>query len=405
MTARIALAGALWPVPALGVVTAIVLGVAMRSVDRSLQAAGAGSLRFVFGGDAAAARSVLSAIASALATVTTLLLSLTIVTLQLASTQYSPRLLQDFTRDRVVQACLAVLLGTFVYSLIALRDVRSEATPTASTSVPRMSVTVAVVLAVASVGALVAFIGHQVRNLRVETMMRAVHAEASATLLRLEQRRGHGERAGQEPPAVPPGARRVLARENGFLQKVDAQRLVGTLAAAGVTLRLDRRPGDTVVIGTPIGWAWPDEPERDVDLDDLEAALVEDLVVGFERIDDEDPSYGLRKLADIAVRALSPGINDPTTAVHAMSHLSALLGEAGAVDSWHRGPPTGTGGPACSCAPGTTTRCWSWRSARSATTAAGTRPSPAGCSNCSPRSAGGRAPRASATPCAGTVRG
>ena len=325
-------------------VVAIALGVGLRYVDLAWHNAGGEPTSWLFGGDSSAARSMLSAIATSLATIFTLLFSLTIVTLQLASTQYSPRLLQNFSRDRVVQTCLTVLLGTFVYSLVVLRNVRSASNSSTDGVVPRLSITVAVALTLASIAALITFIGHQVKNLRVEVMMREVHAEASAAIERLREERT-AERSFVELPEPPPGARRVHSRANGFLQQVNTNRLVAALEDLGLVVLLDERPGDALIAGTPIGWTWTIDDGHAIDQGKVESALEDALAVGYERTDVGDPSYGLRKLADIAVRALSPGINDPTTAVHALSHISALLGQAGAVDAWHRRYADGRGTP------------------------------------------------------------
>ncbi|WP_175483846.1 DUF2254 domain-containing protein [Modestobacter sp. DSM 44400] len=332
---RNALTGTLWPLPTIVILLAVGLAVLLPHVDEALQRGGRESLALVFGGGPGAARTVLSAIATSLISVTTLLFSLTIVTLQLASSQYSPRLLQTFVRDRVVQVCLGELLATFVYALIVLRTVRSADESGAGAFVPRLSVSVAFVLALGGVAALVTFLSHQTRQLRVETMMRDVHKEAGAALGRLDERSEDGlpER---RLPAVPPYARPVCFRKGGFLVDVREQRLLETLADAGAVLRLDRRHGDPVVAGTPVGWAWTDDAARDLPVDDLEDALASALVVHYERADTAGPSNGLRKLVDIAVRSLSPGINDPTTAVHALSHISALVGEAATRDVEHR---------------------------------------------------------------------
>jgi uncharacterized membrane protein len=318
--------GSLWPLPAAAVVLAVGLGAFLPRVDEALQGGGRESLDLVFGGGPGAARTVLSAIATSIISATTLLFSLTIVTLQLASSQYSPRLLQTFVRDRVVQLCLGELLGTFVYALVVLRTVRSSDESGAGAFVPRLSVTVALVLTLGAVAALVTFLSHQTTQLRVETMMRDVHAEATGALGNLAE--DHGAAAEREVPVLPPHARPVCCRRSGFLVEVREEELLRVLVGAGAVLRLDRRPGDPLVAGAPAGWAWTDPPADPLRLDDVEAALADALVVHHERADAAGPSYGLRKLVDIAVRALSPGVNDPTTAVHALSHISALVGDA-----------------------------------------------------------------------------
>lgn len=339
---RAAVTGALWPLPAFAVAVAIGLGIALPELDQAL-AFGEDPIRFVFTGGPSAARTILSAIASSLISVTTLLFSLTIVTLQLASSQYSPRLLQTFVRDRVVQTCLGILLGTFVYALVVLRSVRSADEAQGTSFVPRISVTVAFVLTLAAVGALVAFLSHQTRQLRVETMMRDVHVEAGATLRRLLHQLEEDEQADSPLPPVPSRARPVCAQHSGFLVQVAEGPLLDVLTEARTTLRLVVRPGEPVIEGTPIGWAWCDDPAGEPQVDRLADSIRQHVTVGYERADLGDPSYGLRKLVDIAARALSPGINDPTTAVHALSHVSDLLGVATRRVHWTRRVADDTG--------------------------------------------------------------
>jgi uncharacterized membrane protein len=334
---RDAITGALWPLPTAAVVLAVVLGAALPLLDEALQASGEEPLAYVFEGGPSAARGILSTIAGSVVSVTTLLFSLTIVTLQLASSQYSPRLLQTFVRDRVVQVCLGVLLGTFVYALVVLRSVRSaDESESGPAFVPRLSVTVGVVLALVSVAALVIFLSHQTRELRIETMLRDVHAEATATIERLAAQLADGDSPDGPLPDVPSSARPVCARRSGFLVRTAEAPLLAEVARSGAVLRLDRRPGESVVAGTPLAWVWADAGAAPLPVDQLAAALERHVAVSVERSPAADPSYGLRKLVDIAARALSPGINDPTTAVHALSHVSAVMGLLSTRDTWHR---------------------------------------------------------------------
>ena len=322
-----ALRGALWPIPCLGVLLAIGLGVLLPAVDGRLEESGEHPLTFVFGGGAASARDLLAAIAGSLISVTGLTFSLTVIALQLSSSQYSPRLLQTFVTDRVVQGTLAQLVLTFVYALTVLRTVRTEsATEDDSAFVPRLSITVAYLLTLGSVLALVFFLGHLARALRVETMLRDVHDEATRTFA---TELPDSADALPAPPTSPgPGrAVPVTARSSGFLVGVDERAAAAVARDAGAVVRLGARVGDSVVTGTPYAHAWAVDPQRRVDTDALGEALDGVVELAYERSAGRDVAYGLRKVVDIVVRALSPGINDPTTAVHALSHASALLGE------------------------------------------------------------------------------
>lgn len=319
---RARIRGSLWPVPVLGIVVAIGLGVGLPALDALLASrAGGGPLTFVFGGGPTAARDLLAAIAGSLISVTGLTFTFTLVALQLASSQYSPRLLQTFVTDRVVQLTLAQLVATFVYALTVLRTVRTEsATSDESAFVPRLSVTVGFVLTLVSVVALVLFLAHLARSLRVETMFRDVHDEAAETYA---SELPDDDEPGIELPAGP--GRQLPARSSGFVVDVEPGALVAAAAEAGVTVLLGARIGDSVVAGTPLAAVWP--ADTDADLGPVADALHRCVRLEFERSPTRDVAYSLRKVVDITIRALSPSTNDPTTAVHGLSHVSALLGE------------------------------------------------------------------------------
>ncbi|MGY1840000.1 MULTISPECIES: DUF2254 domain-containing protein [unclassified Modestobacter] len=320
--------GSLWPIPFIGILVAVGLGILLPAVDGGL-AFGDHPLTFAFGGGPAAARDLLNAIAGSLISVTGLVFSLTVLALQLSSSQYSPRLLQTFVTDRVVQLTLAQLVLTFVYALTVLRTVRTaDATTGESAFVPRLSISVAYLLTLGSVVALVLFIGHLASVLRVETMLRDVHQESTSTIAR-----ELGGREGRDPAETGvggsgPRGREVLltARSSGFLVGLDAAAAAAAAAEARVVVELGVRMGDSVVEGTPVARARL-EPGSDPDIEALTGRLDGALRLHFERSASRDVAYGLRKVVDIALRALSPGINDPTTAVHALSHASALLGQ------------------------------------------------------------------------------
>ncbi|MEP7023656.1 MAG: DUF2254 domain-containing protein [Actinomycetota bacterium] len=320
----------LWPLPVAGVTAAVILGVLLPHVDAGVDDSLAGwAGGMLFGGDAGAARTVLDAIAGSLITVTSLTFSLTVVTLQLASSQFSPRLLRTFTRDLFVQVTLAVFLATFTYSLTVLRGVRSPAGSSPG-FVPRISVTVSFVLAVASVIVLVLFLAHLARQIRVETMLRDVHADASATVRAVLPAAGAtGTRDSRDYPRPPPGAVTIVAPASGFFVQIDEAAVLRAASETDSIVLIDRFPGSSLVGGSPMGVAWPAAGQAFADgvstaLQHLVGAAVR---TGFERTAVQDVGYGLRQLTDVANKALSPGINDPTTAVHALGHISALLCE------------------------------------------------------------------------------
>lgn len=315
----------LWPVPALGVVLAVGLGGTLPLLDEAL----AGQLppavsAWLFGGGPEAARAMLQAVSGSLITVTSLTFSLTVVTLQLASSQFSPRLLRTFSADRVVHLTLALFLATFAYALTVLRSIRTREDD-GGAFVPELSVTVAFWLAIGSVVGLVLFLAHLARELRVETMLFRVHAETNETIDAVFPE-PEGELAAI--PEAPARAARVEASTSGFLTGLDEEALFKAAFSAGAVVRIDREPGSSLIRGVPVATVWSldrGSPPAGEVLDTLSERINAAVMTGHERTSVQDVGFGFRQLVDVASRALSPGINDPTTAVHALGHLSSLL--------------------------------------------------------------------------------
>jgi uncharacterized membrane protein len=313
----------LWPVPLTVVIVAVGIGILLPRIDVIVD----GSLptavdSAVFNGGADTARSVLSAIAGSLITATSLTFSLTVIALQLASSQASPRVLRLFARDRQVHWTLAAFLGTFAYSVTVLRSVRS-AGDDGSEFVPRISVTLAFVLTLISVVMLVFFLAHLAAQLRVETMLKEIHAETDRTI-ELVGERNAAATAYSRPITVPASTHTTTAASSGFITRHDHERLLEVACTHGVVIREHRRVGENLVVGTPLAFWWPTDDTVETDTDAVDRAIRRAYSIGYERTASEDVDYGVRQILDIALRALSPGVNDPATAVHALGHLSAI---------------------------------------------------------------------------------
>lgn len=325
---RESVAARLWPLPVAAIAVAVGLGVTVplidAAVDRNLSEIWTTAL---FSGGSAAARAVLAAIASSLVAATTLTFSLTVVALQLASSQASPRVLRMFARDPVVHRTLAVFLGTFAFALTVLRSVRDADDP-APAVVPSIAITLAYLLTLLSVVMLVLFLSHLARQLRIETVLRDVHEETSATIA-LVSDGDHGDTpAPPARPTRPAHARLVAATHSGFLTTVDRNRMVAVAVDHDLVAEELRTIGSDVVEGTPLVAWWNRDPARrtaDDEVEQLNDDLRAAFTLAYERTPTQDIGFGLRQLADIATRALSPGVNDPTTAVHALGHISAVL--------------------------------------------------------------------------------
>ncbi|NMR30431.1 DUF2254 domain-containing protein [Crystallibacter degradans] len=315
----------LWPVPAVAVVLSVVLGIILPRLDSAVDDDLPPTVTaLLFGGGPEAARSVLEAISSSLITVTSLTFSLTVVTLQLASSQFSPRLLRTFTRDRFVHVTLALFLSTFVFALTVLRSVRTQQDEDGP-FVPEISVTVSFVLSLASVMGLVLFLAHLTREIRVETMMRNVHEETKVTIDRIFPA---GAPPQPQEPEPGPGSIPITSARSGFLTSIDEDALLQAARETGAVVKIDRGPGSSLIEGVPFARAWKTGSGGALGAEEaaeLGKRVNEVVATGFERTNVQDVAFGFRQLVDVAARALSPGINDPTTAIHVLGHLSSLL--------------------------------------------------------------------------------
>lgn len=329
----------LWPLPTVAVAVAVAIGVflplAEDTYDHVLPR---WVSAYLFSGGGDAARAVLEAIAGSLITVTSLTFSLTVVTLQLASSQFSPRLLRTFARDRFVHGTLALFLGTFVYALTVLRTVRTGSAP-GSEFVPHVSVTLAFLFAIASVIGLVLFLAHLARQIRIETIMRDVHRETLRTVRQVFDAEPALDVVDATPSMPAVGALPIPATSSGFFLQADDAALLEAATEADAVLLIDRKRGDSLVAGVPFALAWPRDPSASLP-STVGATLAEStanaIQYGFERTSVQDVGYGFRQLVDVAMKALSPSVNDPTTAVHAIGHLSALLREVATRDTGTR---------------------------------------------------------------------
>lgn len=316
--------GSLWPWPAVSIVVAVV---AAWLLSRVAPTGGVGSLAR-FGGTPEGARAILSTVAGSTITVTGVTFSLTVVALQMASTQFTPRLLGTFLSDRGNQAVLSVFLGTFAYTLVVQRSIRIS-TDEDPGFVPDLAVGVGLLLTFLSVGMLVYFFHHLTQQLRLENVLAELRRDTLGAVRRIQS----DEPAGNiDLPDVPAGPTVVRARRSGYLQAVRLDGLHAVAEAHGAVVRLVPAVGLHVTCGTTLGWAWPvdDGTPDDLDAEALARAVHGTIHLGRERTLTEDVAFGIRQLVDIAARALSTGVNDPTTAVAAIDAMATVLTELAA---------------------------------------------------------------------------
>ena len=333
----------LWLVPTLLALLAAGLATLTLFLDERVPALG-GLQPWLFGGSASAARSLLSSIAGSLITVIALAFSSTIVAIQQASSQFSPRVIRNFMRDKVNQITFGTYVATFVYALLILRQVRDEPNNGSGGFVPALSITVALMLALICVGLLIYFIHHTATSLQVATIAAAVHDDLTEGIAQLYPH-GFGEplhERGAPPPEVPPTAPTGVARatQAGFLRNIDEEALLANLPDGSICARVRPQLGDFVFAGTALVEVWSAAPFAR----ETEEGLVAAFTIGPERSLDQDLLFGIRQLVDIALKALSPGINDPTTAENCLGHLGdivAQLGERAFPDPWRHAPESG----------------------------------------------------------------
>lgn len=307
--------GALWVMPfSAGILALLVANALVRiePVDEGFLG------RLAFQGSSADARAMLLAITGTVVTVIALVLGLSVVALQLTSTQFSPRLLRNFLRDRPNQVALSVFMATFAYCGALLFSVGVGPEPEAY---PRIAVNLAIVLLFASMAMVVYFADHLSHSLQVEAIMRRVEGEA------LDVIRDSPTDVDMDPPSPPPWAVEIPADSSGYVQTTHPELLLPLAIEYGVGVALTTGVGQHIADGSAIALIWTPSPDDPVpDLEKFEGAFHADVGIGFERTQQQDSAFGIRQLVDVAVKALSPAVNDPYTAVQAIHHMTAIFG-------------------------------------------------------------------------------
>ncbi|WP_138442337.1 DUF2254 domain-containing protein [Sinomonas susongensis] len=313
------LASALWAMPTAAVVLALIAGTVLSAI-RFDSASPLAAL--LFQGTSDDARSLLIGISSTMITVIALVLGLTLVALQLASTQFSPRLLRNFLRDIPNQVTLSVFVATFAYSTAGLYTVGILGGQR-TVDYPRLAVSGALLLLFVSLVTLVFFVHHLSHSIQVDQVMRSVE---TATLRVVRHSFVEGDPS-VELPRVPVSAAAVAAPRSGYVQAFHLEALVGVLARRDLTAVFGPMVGEHVTEGAPLLRVWgpggsaPEERDRH----DVARAVAQSARIGYERTLEQDVAFGIRQLADVASKALSPAINDPYTAIQAVDHLSSVL--------------------------------------------------------------------------------
>ena len=316
-----------WFVPTVMAIAAIALSWATINLDK-LAAANHGvtALGWTFTRGPEGSRAVLSTVAGSMMTITSVTFSITIVALQLASSQFGPRLLRNFMRDRGNQVSLGTFIATFAYCLLVLRTVNGTED---EQFVPHISVTIGLLLAFVSLGVLIYFINHAAASIQVENVIGNVSRDLGDAIARL-----YPESLGEGPPddlgnpveaEVPAGLDResvaITTPRSDYLQAIDLDGLMELAVKHDLIIRVAHRPGKFLVVGGDLAWAWPNHRVKE----ELAGTIRGAFYLGRYRNLTQDIEFAIDQLVEIAVRALSPGVNDPFTAINCIDRLGAAL--------------------------------------------------------------------------------
>ncbi len=314
-----------WFLPAVMTALAVALSFLTVYIDRRI-GSDANIFGFIYSGGPEGARLVLSTIAGSMITVAGVTFSITIVALTLASSQFGPRLLRNFMHDTGNQVVLGTFIAAFAYCLLVLRTVHTEE---GEYFIPSVSVAVAVVLALAGIAVLIYFIHHVSASMQADQIILAVYNELEEKMRRLfpEEWRDDlgesvdGEAQRQVEEGKYPQSIYVNVKSSGYIQAVNQYTLLNIAVRNDLLVLLPHRPGDFVAAGITLITAKGKEEIGE----SIARQLENTVIVGSQRSPEQDPEFAVRQLVEIAVRALSPGINDPYTAISCIDRLGSAL--------------------------------------------------------------------------------
>jgi uncharacterized membrane protein len=308
----------LWIVPGIFVALAVALGIALPDIDENVNT----TVGISFGVDAA--RGVLGALAGGMITFTGFVFSILLLAVQFGSGQFSPRMLRRFLRDPTTKLALGVFMATFIYALVVLRVVGTAGN---ENFVPNNSVSFALVLLLVSMLMFLRLINRTTQGLRVAAVLGDLGHDARDVIDRIYPERLSPDSPEPESQARPgelePGRVVEYRGAAGILQSVDFNGLVRKARETGAVVELCPRVGDLLSEGSAL---FEVRGDGGAIADDW---LQHAIAVGDERTMRQDPAFAFRLLADISAKALSPGVNDPTTATQAMDQIELLLKQLG----------------------------------------------------------------------------
>jgi uncharacterized membrane protein len=313
------LASSLWFVPTLLVLAAIVLFAVTYALDRAVFHGTIAIPGWAHTGDANAARAILTGLAAAVITVVGVVFSITIVALTLASTQFGPRMLRNFVRDRTTQFTLGTFVATFVFCILALGSISEQGS---RTFVPHISVVAALALVLIDLAVLIVFIQRIGASIQLPNLVYGIGRDLARAIDELDQEERAEARLGpvgdlrDAEDALARGGVEIPARTSGYLQGIGHDQIVRIASRSDAVVQLVHRPGDFVTAGRPLAVVAPAASAPGLD-----RALARAHVTGATRHMHQDVRFTIDQLVEIAIRALSPAVNDTFTAVTCIDWL------------------------------------------------------------------------------------
>ena len=274
----------------------------------------------LFGAGAEGARGMLSTIAGSMMSVVGVTFSMTLVALALAASQYTSRILRNFMSSRVTQVSLGLFAGIFSYCLIVLRTIRSA--PQAE-FVPNLAVFFGFVLALGGVGVLIFFIHHIASSIQASSIIASVAQETIAAIDQLYPEELAHETDEDKGQALPEELiwHQVMAERSGYIQSVNNEALLNLAQEWQTIIRMERGIGEFVVQNTLLASLARELPPDQ----EMISAINGAYSVSHYRTVEQDPAFGVRQIVDVAMKALSPGVNDTSTAIMCVDYLTAIL--------------------------------------------------------------------------------
>ncbi|WP_353931131.1 DUF2254 domain-containing protein [Okeanomitos corallinicola TIOX110] len=320
-----ALHSSYWFLPSVMVTLGICLVIIMLFIDHQVNFS---SIGLIYSGDAEGARGVLSVIASSMVSVTATAFSITIVALQLASRNFGPRLLRNFMRDTGNQIVLGSFLSTFIYSLLILRSIYDKED---DLFIPNLSITVGILLSLVSIGVLIYFIHHASTIIQSSHVLESVSQDLYESINRLfPEKIGHDQKYIQHnsinsdrdinidfnSQSFP-----VTANKNGYLQLIDDDRLIKIARDYQIIIYIQAKPGEFIISDSVLAVVFPADKVNHK----LSTIIQKIFILGKERTNQQDIEFPILQLVEIALRAISPAVNDPFTAIYVIDRLCAGL--------------------------------------------------------------------------------